>query len=113
MATIHHFTICGILLAIFHYGLNCKNVLFMFFIASKKTKKKKKKVMSCMNYINCVHLHCASESGQNNALSVQFAFGFEHLTHQNFSACALFCHNSLAIVNTLLIMLIIKWMGGT
>ena len=63
-----------------------------------------------MNYItNCVFL-CAREFRQNNALAlhncacpVHSPFGFVHLTHQNLSACALYCLNSLAKVNTQLL----------
>ena len=34
-----------------------------------------------------------------DACPVHLPFGFVHLTHQNLSASALFCHNSLAEVN--------------
>ena len=35
-----------------------------------------------------------------DACPMHSPFGFVHLTHQNLSAHALFCHNSLAKVNT-------------
>ena len=35
-----------------------------------------------------------------DACPMHSPFGFVHLTHQNFSTHALFCHNSLAKVNT-------------
>ena len=38
-----------------------------------------------------------------DACPVHSPFGFVHLTHQNLSARALFCHNSLAKVNTQLL----------
>ena len=38
-----------------------------------------------------------------DACPMHSPFGFVHLTHQNLSARALFCHNSLAKVNTQLL----------
>ena len=38
-----------------------------------------------------------------DACPMHSPFGFVHLTHQNLSARAIFCHNSLAKVNTQLI----------
>ena len=38
-----------------------------------------------------------------DACSVHSPFGFVHLRHQNLSMRALFCHNSLAKVNTQLL----------
>ena len=38
-----------------------------------------------------------------NACPIHSSFGFVHLTHQNISARALFCHNTLAKVNTQLL----------
>ena len=38
-----------------------------------------------------------------DACPMHSPFGFVHLTHQNLSAHALFCHNSLAKVNTQLL----------
>ena len=35
-----------------------------------------------------------------DACPVHSPFGFVHLAHQNLGVCALFCHNSLAKVNT-------------
>ena len=66
---------------------------------------------SCMNKINnCVFTLCLRIYRQNNALALQInacpmhsPFGFVNLTHQNLSARALFCLNSLAKVNTQLL----------
>ena len=38
-----------------------------------------------------------------DACPMHSPFGFMHLTHQNLSTLALFCHNSLAKVNTQLL----------
>ena len=38
-----------------------------------------------------------------DACPMHSVFGFVHLTHQNLSMCVIFCHNSLAKVNTQLL----------
>ena len=64
--------------------------------------------MSCMNYINNKCIYFVLENLDKimllcfnfDACLVHSPFGFMHLMHQNLSACALFCPNSLAKVNT-------------
>ena len=84
----------------------------MFYISHNKRQK----VCLCPVWIWLItaYLLCAREFRQNNALMLQFwclpmhsPFRFVHLTHQNLSARALFCLNSLAKVNMQL--LIYKW----
>ena len=60
--------------------------------------------------LTSAYLLCARESRQNNALALQFwclsnalTLRVRALEHQNLSACALFCLNSLAKVNTQLL----------
>ena len=74
--------------------------------------KRQKKVCLCRVWIRLTtaYLLCAREFRQNNVLRFNFdacpmhsPFGFVHLTHQNLSARALFCLNSLAKVNTQLL----------
>ena len=47
------------------------------------------------NFDKIMHLHFNFD-----ACPVHSPFGFVHLTHQNLSARALFCHNSVAKVST-------------
>ena len=44
-----------------------------------------------------------------DACPMHSPFGFVHLTHQNLSARALFCHNSLPKVNTQLLIYNSRW----
>ena len=90
----------NILLAISNDILNCK----MSYLSHLK---KRQKVCLWIRLITA-NLLCAWELWQNNALLLQFwclsnglhpPFRFVHLPHQNFSARALFCLNSLAKVN--------------
>ena len=50
------------------------------------------------NYDKIMHLHFNFDASPMHS-----PFGFVHLTHQNLSARASVCHNSLAIVNTQLL----------
>ena len=48
-----------------------------------------------------------------DACPMHSSFGFVHLTHQNLSARALFCLNSLAKVNTQLLIYKYEWTSNT
>ena len=71
-------------------------------------KRQKSLFTSCMNKINnCVFTLCSRIVTKIMHLRFNFdacpmhsPFGFVHLMHQNLSKRALFCHNSLAKVNT-------------
>ena len=67
-------------------------------------KRQKSLFTLCMNYFVLENLDKIMHLRFNfDACPMHSPFGFVHLTHQNLSARALFCLNSLAKVNTQLL----------
>ena len=89
------------LLVIFKWLLNLLKCLIYHI-----TKDKKVCLHRVWIRLTTAYLPCAREFTQNNALALQFwclSKGWVHLMHQNLSTHVLFCPNSLAKVNTQLL----------